>query len=161
MMILLGGVDPYEETYKDVEVLEEITDDLMLLNHQKYVDSMTYKIVHYLSMASRIYVNHIKIKWVLDDLGSIYLQEIIELETSEMPKRLVKYQIPPVDDGTDIYGKSDKFIEIYKDLKKRKAINTLIIKKDVDSKTYDELSEIIEPEKKSQSTLTAPNTKSK
>ena len=50
----------------------------MLLNHQKYVDTMTYKIVHYLAMASRIYVNHIKIKWVIDDLGSIYMQEIIE-----------------------------------------------------------------------------------
>ena len=161
MMILLGGVDPYDETYKDIEALEEITDDLMLLDHQKYVNTMTYKIVHYLAMASRIYVNHVKFKWVLDDLGSIYLQEIIELETSEIPKRLIKYQMPVADDGSDIYGKSDKFIEIYKDMKKRKAINTLIIKKDVDSKTYDELTEIIEPEKKSQSTLTAANTKSK
>ena len=52
----------------------------------------------------------------------------------------MKFQIPSGDDGIDIYEKSDKFIEIYKNMKKRKAINTLIIKKDIDMKTYDELS---------------------
>ena len=69
--------------------------------------------------------------------------------------------MPLGDDGIDIYEKSDKFIEIYKNMKKRKAINTLIIKKDIDIKTYDELSQLIEPEKKNQSTVTAANTKSK
>jgi len=40
---------------------------------------MTYKIVHFLAMASRIYVEHIKIKWIANDLGNIYLQEIMEV----------------------------------------------------------------------------------
>ena len=43
------------------------------------MDLMTYKIVHYLSMTSRIYIDHIKIKWIMNDLGNIYLQEIMEL----------------------------------------------------------------------------------
>jgi hypothetical protein len=36
----------------------------MINNHREYVDYMTFKIVHYLAMASRIYVIHIKIKWI-------------------------------------------------------------------------------------------------
>ena len=31
----------------------------------------------------------------------------------------MKFQIPSGDDGVDIYEKSDKFIEIYKNMKKR------------------------------------------
>ena len=48
--------------------------ELMLQTPQKYVDLMTYKIVHYLNMTSRIYIDHIKIKWIINDLGNIYLQ---------------------------------------------------------------------------------------
>ena len=51
----------------------------MLKSPRSYVDLMTYKIVHYLSMTSRIYIDHIKIKWIMNDLGNIYLQEIMEL----------------------------------------------------------------------------------
>jgi hypothetical protein len=40
----------------------------------KYCLLMTYKIIHYLSMASDIYIRHIKAKWVLNDIENIYLQ---------------------------------------------------------------------------------------
>jgi len=43
---------------------------------------MTYKIIHYLAMASRIYVSHIKLKWIVTDIGTIYLQEIMEMHTN-------------------------------------------------------------------------------
>jgi hypothetical protein len=39
---------------------------------------MTYKIVHYLAMVSRIYVKHIKINWVLNDLEMVYIQNVFE-----------------------------------------------------------------------------------
>jgi hypothetical protein len=38
---------------------------------------MTYKIVHFLSMVSNINIRHIKIKWIINDIDTIYLQEII------------------------------------------------------------------------------------
>jgi hypothetical protein len=47
---------------------------MMLQRPQDYVNLMTYKIVHYLNMTSRIYIDHIKIKWIMNDLGNIYLQ---------------------------------------------------------------------------------------
>jgi len=46
----------------------------MLNQPQEYVDLMTHKIVHYLNMTSRMYIDRIKIKWIMNDLGSIYLQ---------------------------------------------------------------------------------------
>jgi hypothetical protein len=41
-----------------------------------YILYVTYQIVHYLAMVARIYVKHIKINWVLNDLEMIYLQNI-------------------------------------------------------------------------------------
>ena len=35
---------------------------------------MVYKIVHYLAMAARIYVSKLKVKWIINDVGSVYLQ---------------------------------------------------------------------------------------
>ena len=64
---------------------------------------MTYKIVHYLAMASRIYVLHIKIKWILNDIGNIYLQEIMEFETTDHPHRFIKYKLPQTDEALDFY----------------------------------------------------------
>lgn len=143
-MVLLGAVNRYDEDYKDIETLEELSVDLMLASPKEYVQFMTYKIVHYLSMASRIYMIHIKAKWILNDIGTIYLQEIMEMETSELPHRLVKYRLPLKDDSLDFYN-SNNFVDIYKDMKRRKAINTLIIKKDIDSKTYEEILDIMDP----------------
>lgn len=56
---------------------------------------MTYKIVHYLNMTSRIFIDHIKIKWIMNDIGNIYLQEVMEFAASDIPKRLIKYRLPP------------------------------------------------------------------
>ena len=56
---------------------------------------MTYKIVHYLNMTSRIYIDRLKIRWIMNDLGAIYLQEIMEFEMSEVPRRLIRYRMPP------------------------------------------------------------------
>ena len=38
----------------------------MIDNPKEYVDLMTYKIVHYLAMASRIYLTRLKIKWIIN-----------------------------------------------------------------------------------------------
>lgn len=110
---------------------------------------MTYKIVHYLAMASRIYVNHIKIKWIINDIGTIYLQEIMECKISEVPRRIIKYKLPKAHENDDFYSeKSNHFLDMYKDLKKRRVLNTLIIKKDVDSRTYEDLLNTMNPEMK-------------
>jgi hypothetical protein len=45
-------------------------------NINKYVLYMTYSIVHYLAMVAFIYVKHVKINWVLSDLGMAYIQSI-------------------------------------------------------------------------------------
>lgn len=51
----------------------------MLTDQTKYVNFMTYKIANYLAMVSNIYISHLKIKWILNDIGSIYLQEVMEI----------------------------------------------------------------------------------
>lgn len=50
---------------------------MMKLNPSLYALYMTYQIVHYLAMASKIYIRHLKIKWIINDIDNIYLQEII------------------------------------------------------------------------------------
>ena len=109
----------------------------MLNEPKKYVELMTYKIVHYLAMAARIYVSRLKIKWIVNDIGAVYLQEMMECVTTEIPKRMIRYRLPRQEDSVDFYSNGGNFIEIYRDMKKRRALNTLIIKKEVDSKTYD------------------------
>jgi hypothetical protein len=56
---------------------------------------MTYKIVHYLAMVARIYIKHIKINWVLNDLGMVYIQNIFEYESADLPLLAIKYRLPP------------------------------------------------------------------
>ena len=67
----------YEEGWSDIEHIEEVDLELMLHKPKEYVELMTYKMVHYLAMTSSIYVDHIKIKWIINDIGNIYLQEIL------------------------------------------------------------------------------------
>lgn len=50
----------------------------MKTNVQDYIDYTTYRIVHYLAMVSRIYVKHIKINWVLNDINMVYFQNVFE-----------------------------------------------------------------------------------
>ena len=64
-------------------------------NVPAYCQLMTYKIVHYLAMVSRIFVKHIKINWLLNDIGFVYFQSLIEYETSEVSLRPLRYQLPP------------------------------------------------------------------
>ena len=109
----------------------------MLNEPKRYVDLMTYKIIHYLAMASRLYLTYLKIKWIVNDAGTIYLQEIMECKVSEIPRRIIRYKMPKKDENIDFYSKKGHFLEMYKDLKKRRALNTLIIKKDIDNKTYE------------------------
>ena len=60
----------------------------MLNNRKEYVDLMTYKIIHYLAMANRIYATHLKLKWILTDIGTIYLQEIFDVDkTVQLEKK--------------------------------------------------------------------------
>lgn len=56
--------------------------------------------------------------------------------------------MPRKEEEVDFYSGGGNFIEIYRDMKKRRALNTLIIKKDIDNKTYEELLEIMNPEMK-------------
>ena len=56
---------------------------------------MTYKLIHFLSMVANIYIRHIKIKWIINDIDTVYLQEIIEFATDEVSKRTIRYKLPP------------------------------------------------------------------
>jgi len=76
----------------------------MLNEPKRYVDMMTYKIVHYLAMASRIYVTHLKIKWIINDVGTIYLQEVMECSISEIPRRIIRFKLPKKDESVDFYS---------------------------------------------------------
>lgn len=67
----------------------------MKLNPSLYAKLMTYQIVHFLSMASHIYIRHIKIKWIINDIENLYIQEIIEFETDEVSRRPIRYKMPP------------------------------------------------------------------
>ena len=62
---------------------------------QNFANLMTYKIVHYLNMVARIYIKHIKINWILNDLEQLYLQSIAEFETFDVSVNSLKYQLPP------------------------------------------------------------------
>ena len=58
---------------------------------------------------------------------------------------MIRYRLPRKEDALDFYSGGNNFIDIYKDMKKRRALNTLIIKKDLDGKTYDQLLSIMNP----------------
>lgn len=55
-------------------------------------------------MASRMYVTHIKLKWIVNDLGTVYLQEVMECMTTEIPRRIIKYKLPRKDESLDFYS---------------------------------------------------------
>ena len=69
----------------------------------------------------------------------------MECIVTEVPKRAVKFRIPRKDESIDFYGSTSNFVELYKDMKRRRALNTLIIKKDIDNRTYEELLNIMNP----------------
>jgi hypothetical protein len=121
----------------------------MQSNPQRYVELMVYKLVHYLTMAARMYVTHIKLKWIVNDIGNVYLQEVMEFATSEVPRRIVRFKLTHMEEAPDFYSnENNNFVEVYRDMKRRRALNTLIIKKDVDGRNYEELLDLMNPEMK-------------
>lgn len=63
----------------------------------------------------------------------------MECIVTEAPKRTIKFRLPKRNESINFYGDTGNFVEIYKDMKRRKKLNTLIIKRDIHNKTYDEL----------------------
>jgi hypothetical protein len=92
----------------------------MKSNPQRYALLMTYQIVHFLSMAANMYIRHIKIKWLINDIENIYLQEIIEFDTDEISKRIIRYKMPPISDTQNFYNDSDFFVQVHKEMKKKR-----------------------------------------
>ena len=70
---------------------------MMISNPKEYVQFMTYKIIHYLNMTSRVYIEHIKLKWIVNDIGNIYLSEVMEFSAGDVPMKFIKYRLPPKD----------------------------------------------------------------
>jgi hypothetical protein len=77
---------------------------------QKYIKMLTYKIVHFLAMASRIYLKLIKLKWIINDIGNIYLQDIIEIKISELPFQMIRFKLPPKEENMNFYKDGEHFI---------------------------------------------------
>lgn len=97
---------------------------------------MTLKMVHYLGMTCNIYIEHIKLKWIINDIGTVYLQEILELQISEIPNRLIRFRLPPKDEPVEYFHDAHHFGDMYKEMRKRKAASTNIIKKQLEGKSY-------------------------
>jgi len=140
---MLGGLTKYDHGYRDIETFEEISYDLMVSSPNRYVVLTTYKIVHFLSMTSRLYITHIKIKWIVNDINHVYLQEVMELETSELAKGLVKFRLPPKEENLEFYKNSDRFIQIYKEMKRRREIGLLQADQLLKGKNFKETSSLI------------------
>ena len=66
----------------------------MLISPHDYIKLITYQIVHYLAMVSNIYIKRIKIKWVANDIGQHYIQQILDYQTKETADRLIKFRLP-------------------------------------------------------------------
>lgn len=64
---------------------------------------------------------------------------------SEIPRRLIKYRLPPKDETLEFYHENHRFVAMYKELKKRKNVNTHIIKKTIEGKSYEEIMQMIDP----------------
>lgn len=65
---------------------------------------------------------------------------------SEIPRRMIKYRLPPKDETLEFYHENHRFVAMYKELKKRKNVNTHIIKKTIEGKSYEEIMQMIDPE---------------
>jgi len=64
-------------------------------------------------MASKLYITHLKIKWIINDIDNLYLQEIIEFQTEEISKRPIRYKLPPTSEIHNFYSDSDFFIQVH------------------------------------------------
>ena len=100
--------------------MEDAAHEMMLTEPQEYTYYTMYRIIHYLAIVSRIYVKHIKMNWIMNDIKYLYLQEIFEFETSELPVRQLKFRLPPREQNLELYKDKEKFILLYKQLQKQR-----------------------------------------
>ena len=49
----------------------------MKISSEEYTKFMTYKVINYLAMSSRIFVHRIKLKWSVNDIGFHYITEVL------------------------------------------------------------------------------------
>lgn len=92
----------------------------MLASPELYAYYTSYRIVHYLAMVSRFYIKHLKMNWLLNDNGFVYLQDIFECETTEVSLRILKFRLPPREQNLEFYKDSTAFTAIYKQLQRDK-----------------------------------------
>ena len=85
----------------------------------------------------------------MNDLGNIYLQEIMHLDYAEVPKRLIKYRLPPKDEILESITDTNDFGDLYLEMKKRKHVNTMRIKQMVKDKPIEEIIDMMDPESSS------------
>ena len=64
----------------DLDTVDDAAFEMMKSRPQEYVQAMTYKIVHYLAMASGLFFKRLRLKWGNNEVGHIYLQEILAFE---------------------------------------------------------------------------------
>lgn len=55
---------------------------------------MTYKIVHYLAMASRVYITQLELKWIVNDIQLYYLHDVLAFKVTHKPNRHIRYLMP-------------------------------------------------------------------
>ena len=130
-MVLIGGIGKYHAKYEDLEILEDSTHELMINDPQAYSYYSTYRILHYLSMVSRIYVKHIKINWILNDTGYLYLHDIFELETTDISLLTLKYRMPPKVENLELYRDAKNFSIIYKQLQYSRNLKRIKAREDI------------------------------
>ncbi len=73
-MVLIGGIGKYDHQYQELDNFQDSTDQLMKESPEQYAQLMTYKIIHFLSMVANVYIRHIKIRWIINDIANVYLQ---------------------------------------------------------------------------------------
>lgn len=58
---------------------------------------------------------------------------------SEVPRRLIRYRLPPKDEAIDLVTNTNNFGDLYLEMKKKKNINTVRIKKVIVGKNIDDI----------------------
>ena len=76
--------------------------------------------IHFLSMAANVYVRHIKIKWIINDIDTVYLQEIIEFDVDDISKRSIRYKLPPHSELHNFYQDANFFVEVHREMARKK-----------------------------------------
>ena len=62
---------------------------------------------------------------------------------SEVPRRLIRYRLPPKDEAIDLVTNTNNFGDLYLEMKKKKNINTVRIKKVIVGKNIDDIYEMM------------------